>query len=941
VILAELELEDFKQFAGTHHFEPSAEGVIGIIGANGVGKTTLFEAIEWCLYQPRSITSEEVFPRGKAGKPRVKLVLQDLENDIRYVVERTLRKSGANAEIYREDQPETRIVQGPRQVTEYVSRHLVGLGHRAFVSTFFTRQKELSFFGSLTGTERRREVGRLLGFETIREAQRQIGEERAKAAAEAKVVRAQYEEQRAGRDFEAESRAADEAVTVRTEELTAADDTLATASANLMTAREMLSQLREVERRDAEVRRQLERVAGDRRTAEAQRNAAARALAELDQAAQRRAELAPIAAEEANRAAVAAAFDAERDRFTQQRHYQADLARLDQADRKTEADLRQSVTRANAPAVSGWAWTKQDSADLVAAAGRLIGIAEGVDASSAVTYAAALAACHELVRARDKAFQEFKKYEQHLSKLRAQRDALVAAGDPGEEAATAQTAREGALARAQAATSNAENYRRIRDEIVPIVESLESRTFEGACPTCGRPFSAHEAGITLAALRDRVDTLNADIKKMQHQRKAAEQAAATSADAYKAAIKRQKEVAELSGRVAQGEPMVETAERTFDDAVTACHQALADHGLPEEPTTAHVEAAQQHARMLQRVGEAVPMLQRLHDMALDQRQERETVTAALADLGTVEYDANAHTAADQALREAQAAAAQIGQIDRDLERRPRHEHERRAAETDLERLSAEQCDLEAHRAKIGFDQTALDSATQVEQDALGAERGALDARNVAQSALKEAISSRTALLADQERIAGLLDRADTRQRQADIFEQMYREFTLFDQYVAGRITPQLAEQTSELLEQVTEGKYDHVTFDENYGLLVYDGADEKFPMEEFSGGERDVIALCARLALSRMIGSQAANPPSFLVLDEVFGSLDRERRNLVLDTLGRLAGTAEAFQQLFIISHVEDVRSSPIFSEVWRVTETSEGISHLENLNLTGGVEEA
>jgi Zn-dependent M16 (insulinase) family peptidase len=62
---------------------------------------------------------------------------------------------------------------------------------------------------------------------------------------------------------------------------------------------------------------------------------------------------------------------------------------------------------------------------------------------------------------------------------------------------------------------------------------------------------------------------------------------------------------------------------------------------------------------------------------------------------------------------------------------------------------------------------------------------------------------------------------------------------------------------------------------------------------------------------------------------------------LVLDTLGRLAGTAEAFQQLFIISHVEDVRSSPIFSEVWRVTETSEGISHLENLNLTGGVEEA
>jgi exonuclease SbcC len=941
VILAELELEDFKQYAGTHHFEPSADGVIGIIGANGVGKTTLFEAIEWCLYQPRSISSEEVFPRGKAGKPRVKLVLQDLENDIRYVIERTLRKSGANAEIYREDQPESRIVQGPRQVTEYVSRHLIGLGHRAFVSTFFTRQKELTFFGSLTGTERRREVGRLLGFETIREAQRQIGEERTKAAAEAKVVRAQYEEQRAGRDFEAESQTADEAVTARTEELTAADDALATASQHLMNARETLTLLREVERRDAEARRELERVAGDIRAAEAQRNAAARALTELDQAAHRREELAPIATEEADRAAIVAAFDAERDRYAQQRHYQTDLARLDQADRKTETDLRQTVTRANAPAVHGWTWTKQDSADLIAAADRVIGVAEGVDASSAMTYAAALAACHELARARDKASQEFQKVEQLLATLRHKRDGLIAAGDPGEEAAAAQSARETALARAQAATSNADNYRRTRDEIVPIVESLEQRTFEGACPTCGRPFSAHEAGITLAALRDRVDALNADIKTMQHQRKTAEQAAETSANAYNAAIKRQKEVAELNGRVAQGEPIVQDAKRTFDDAVTACRQALADHGLTEEPTTAHVEEARQHAQMLQRVAETLPMLHRLRDIAVDQRQEREAVTAALADLGPVDYDANAHAAADQSLREAQSATAQIGQIDRDLERRPRHEAEQRAAAADLERLSTERCELERQRAEIGFDQTALDNATHIEQDALGAERAALDARNIAQSTLKEAMSNRTALLADQERIAGLLDRADTRQRQADIFDQMYREFTLFDQYVAGRITPQLAEQTSELLEQVTEGKYDHVDFDENYGLLVYDGADEKFPMEEFSGGERDVIALCARLALSRMIGSQAANPPSFLVLDEVFGSLDRERRNLVLETLGRLAGTAEAFQQLFIISHVDDVRYSPIFSEVWRVTETSDGVSHLENLNVTGGIEEA
>src|SRR5262249_46102838 len=158
--------------------------------------------------------------------------------------------------------------------------------------------------------------------------------------------------------------------------------------------------------------------------------------------------------------------------------------------------------------------------------------------------------------------------------------------------------------------------------------------------------------------------------------------------------------------------------------------------------------------------------------------------------------------------------------------------------------------------------------------------------------------------------------------------------------VADRLTPQLSEYTSELLQAITDGKYDQVVFTSNYGIEVYDGTEEHFPVAEFSGGERDVIALCARLALSRLIGSHANNPPAFMVLDEVFGSLDRERRTQVLDALGSLAGSADAYRQLFIISHVEDVRSSPIFNEVWRVSEGPDGVSHIENLTLTGGFED-
>ncbi len=50
--LVEVEIENYKQYAGTHLFHPGEKAMVAIVGQNGAGKTTLFEAIEWCLYNP-------------------------------------------------------------------------------------------------------------------------------------------------------------------------------------------------------------------------------------------------------------------------------------------------------------------------------------------------------------------------------------------------------------------------------------------------------------------------------------------------------------------------------------------------------------------------------------------------------------------------------------------------------------------------------------------------------------------------------------------------------------------------------------------------------------------------------------------------------------------------------------------------------------------------
>ena len=81
-----------------------------------------------------------------------------------------------------------------------------------------------------------------------------------------------------------------------------------------------------------------------------------------------------------------------------------------------------------------------------------------------------------------------------------------------------------------------------------------------------------------------------------------------------------------------------------------------------------------------------------------------------------------------------------------------------------------------------------------------------------------------------------------------------------------------------------------------------------------SGGEEDVAYLALRLAISQMIAERAGQPLSLLVLDEIFGSLDEERRAAVMDLLRSLA---DRFPQVILITHIEAVREG--FDRIIRV----------------------
>jgi exonuclease SbcC len=126
------------------------------------------------------------------------------------------------------------------------------------------------------------------------------------------------------------------------------------------------------------------------------------------------------------------------------------------------------------------------------------------------------------------------------------------------------------------------------------------------------------------------------------------------------------------------------------------------------------------------------------------------------------------------------------------------------------------------------------------------------------------------------------------------------------------LRPDLSELASEFLRDLTTGRYSDLELDEDYVATI---VEEGEPMRVISGGEEDVANLALRLAISQMIAERAGQPLSLLVLDEIFGSLDEERRVAVMDLLRNLA---DRFPQVILITHIESVREG--FDRVIRLS---------------------
>ena len=143
----------------------------------------------------------------------------------------------------------------------------------------------------------------------------------------------------------------------------------------------------------------------------------------------------------------------------------------------------------------------------------------------------------------------------------------------------------------------------------------------------------------------------------------------------------------------------------------------------------------------------------------------------------------------------------------------------------------------------------------------------------------------------------------------------------FRTHLISRIRPTLSSYASDFFERLTDSKYNELELDKDYNLMIYDEGNP-YSVERFSGGEEDLANLCLRLAISEVITERAGGVFNFIILDEIFGSQDIIRRNNIMKAL---SGLSSKFRQIFLITHIEDVKDD--MENTILVNEKEDGIS--------------
>jgi exonuclease SbcC len=165
MILKSLHLKNFRKFKDAYIEFP--DGITGVIGLNGVGKSTLFEALAWVLYGPVSARTsiDQIKRDGADPSDPCRVEAEFIFEDDTYRVVREM--SGKNLQASGTATVNGKIAAtGAEPLSKFIQRKL-GMDWKSFYTSIFAKQKELNALSTMNPSERRQLILRMLGINAV------------------------------------------------------------------------------------------------------------------------------------------------------------------------------------------------------------------------------------------------------------------------------------------------------------------------------------------------------------------------------------------------------------------------------------------------------------------------------------------------------------------------------------------------------------------------------------------------------------------------------------------------------------------------------------------------------------------------------------------------------------------------------------------------------
>lgn len=779
--LISLYLENYRQHKSSEMHFPT--GLVGILGANGSGKSTILEAIAWAIYGNEK-------PIVKGGKdtliwrlaPPKSVAVAELSFAFAGRTFKIRRTQTADKSLAELQQDGCTIANSIDAVKKAINK-LLNMTHQEFFNSYFTGQKDLKFLGGITsGADRERFIAKMLGYERIEQAQGDSTKQGTIRYLRSEASKHVNRIQGAMEAFDPKAIAADltriqQTLQHQRDTLTQLEQHIEQTNIELDRLQQNLQQLQNKQERFRQIQHQIEL-----KTTELQR---------VEQRIQ-----------EIQQDCKALAVRLERYHILQAEtsNYQQLL--------QQEQNLRNQYRL----------W--QDQQQIAQRIGELQQEIQDISANNTDLLELDNLQVHltQEISANQKRWEQLQfNLEQEQTKWHNNR---------------------------AIASADLQTQEQLSKKLQKQIRDIEEAGPQGHCPTCDRPLHKEYATVIanlqsqLSATQALVNQRQQELNQLQLEPSEIGQLRQEQAQLGKLIKQQEKQQQELEIRIQQMEAKQRQLEQLSAQVIATDY----DPDLHQSVEAQIAVLSPKYQEML-KLGDTPSQWQKLEAQLQQKQTEKLALEQAIADL-----------------QESQDA---------------------------LHFNLSEYADLQQQYANIQTQQQQL-----------------LENRQHTQHQI-ELLKRELAIVQQQEQEYQTRKLELTNaQHQYLLYDTLDKSFTDLRQYLTQQIRPQLSEIASLLIAELTDGRYSALELDDNYNVAVIESGDRK---SVISGGEEDIVNLCLRLAVSQMIAERTGQPFSLLILDEVFGSLDEQRRDNVLQLLHKLGNQ---FSQVLVISHIDLIKES-------------------------------